>query len=95
MKVENLVLDSVGGYEQIEQLVIEGNSIIAAVGGYEQFEQLVKRGKQLQSQAIFELFAQLPLTAILFLKKGWDHLIIRQGSKDHGPALYPRQSNPT
>ena len=74
MKRENSVIDSVGGYEQIEQLVIQGSSVIDAVGGDEQFEKLVKRGKQLYDQAVFDLFARLLSKATLCLKQGWDHL---------------------
>ena len=75
MKKENLVPDSV----------------IDSVGGYEQFEQIVKRGRQMHSQAVFGLFARLLSKVILPFKQGWNYLVIQQGSKDHGPALYVRQ----
>jgi hypothetical protein len=46
-------------------------SVSQSVGNDEEFEQLVERGRQMHTQAVFELFASLVSNAIYFLTKGY------------------------
>jgi len=71
----------------------ETNCIIQTVGGYEVFEHMVERGRQLHNQAIFELFARLVSSAVLFVKKCGGMAIGTRGSMDHGAGLSIHQSS--
>ena len=72
---------------------MDGNNycVIDSVGGYENFEQLVKRGRQLHGEAVFEVFARLFSSPVLFLRNIRSTLTRK---RDRSLELYIKQQNP-
>ncbi len=60
------------------------SSVSQSVENYKGFEQLVERGRQMHSQAVFELFAWLVSNTISSLKKGYDMIRKRDSMKYSG-----------
>ncbi len=67
--------------------------VIESVDDFEEFEQLVQRGRQMHSQAVFDLFARLVSKIVLFVKKILGITISRQGTADHYQGAYIKQSS--
>lgn len=69
------------------------SSASQSVGNYEGFEQLLERGRQMHSQAVFELFASLVSHAIPLLKKGYGMMIRKRDSRKYGGELSIKYSS--
>ena len=69
------------------------SSVSQSVENYKGFEQLVERGRQMQSQAVFELFASLVSHAIPSLKKGNGMMIRKRNSKNYNGGLSIKYSS--
>ena len=67
--------------------------VIQSVGGYEEFEQLMQRGRQIHDQAVFDLFARLVSTIVLFAKRSLGIPTREQGPVDHYQGVYIKQSS--
>ena len=66
--------------------------VINSVGGYDEFEKIVKRGRQMHDAAVWDLFARLMSSGILFVKANFLLKFRKKEQRNHYQGNYSRYS---